>query len=332
MSVWIGKSFTRKLVGLLKLNLKLENTSGLLIQMPVGIQAYRIGGAETYPLVTKRKYEMKDLEVPYIPGSSFKGRMRSLLELSFGTTFYTTDGKIWQHIRSLMAMKFIDFENDVIRRDIINELFGWSSANYRQILEKAYEEKIGGSKTADEILMEAQVDQRVRKLVDDVNRLFESLSMTRLLVSDFFPTIDYINKHNVKSITDFLEEKPENRIDRITSAADPRDIVRVKPGVEFEGEVVTLFFNIDRDIVSKLIDTLLLGLKLIEETYIGSSGSRGYGRIKFTGEKVIVYKISSSITTTDILEKKYEKTFSSLYELNKLKNELIDTIVKELFQ
>lgn len=306
------KSFTRRLVGLLKLEIELENTTGLLIQMPVTAQIYRIGGADRYPMITRKKYKTKDseieLEVPYIPGSSFKGRLRSLLELALGRKLYTTDGKIWAHVRSLSAMSASEFIDDVKSRDVIDELFGWAAASYKQIFEASKEVTKGGN-----------ADQ----LADEV---FSLLSPTRLYVSDLFPTPEYISIRSISSISDFLEEKPENRIDRVTSAADPREIVRVRPGVVFGGTITLLLFDHDKNKIEEYLNTLLLGLRLIEETYIGSSGSRGYGRVKFVGESASVLKINPG-AGPKLLEEIKKERFESLEDLERKRKDLVEAMM-----
>lgn len=306
-----SKSFTRRLVGFLKISIKLNNTTGLLIQMPIAAQAYRIGGADRYPMVTKKRYRIRDseteLEVPYIPGSSLKGRLRSLLELALGRKLYTTDGKIWSHVRSLSAMPLKEFIDDVLSRDVIDELFGWAAANYKQIHE-SIKQSIQG------------VDPE-----QYAKQVFSLLSPTRLLVSDLFPTQEYIIDHNVNSISDFLEEKPENRVDRVTSAADPRDVVRVRPGVVFGGTITLLLFEHDESKVEEYINTILLGLRLVEETYLGGYGSRGYGRVKFVGESATVFKINVSVAPR-LLEKIQEVPFSSLEEFESRRAEVANAM------
>ena len=102
-----------------------------------------------------------------------------------------------------------------------------------------------------------------------------------------FPSEKYVlellNRYGVVSKEDFLEEKSENRIDRITSAADPRFILRVKPDVEFAGRMTLLLFDVDYkyDKIKEYLDLLLTGFKLIEDTYLGGSGTRGYGKVRF---------------------------------------------------
>ncbi len=316
------------LVGIVRIDFVLETLTGLLIRMPVQAQTARIGGADAYPMVTRKLYvidgNVKELEVPYIPGSSLKGRMRSLLEQSLGKKLYTTDFKIWMHVRNLheKAMSLDEFENDVKERCEIDDLFGYMSIHYDTIYKK-YKEKLGKEK-----------DEEAHK---KARELFELLAPTRLLVNDLFPSQEYVaklfrDKGGIVSIADFLEEKSENRIDRVTSAADPRDIVRVKPHVEFDGRITLLVF--DRDLspesqppLKKYVETVFKGLKLVEETYLGSSGSRGYGRVKFKNIKIKLMKTSVSAS-----EMKYEDIDSAttLDEMLTRLNEVVKKIIEKL--
>ncbi len=309
-----ASSFSRGLIGLVRFDLRFETITGLLIRMPVQAQAYRIGGADLYPMVARIKYRVggnvRDLEVPYVPGSSLKGRMRGLLELSMGARLYSADRKIWQHVRSLAAMG-PNFFDDVRNRCVIDELFGWAAANYRQLEERLRSQ-----------------GQQARYQVNDV---YSMLAPTRLLVSEFYPAPDYVESIDAKSVADFLEEKSENRIDRITSAADPRSIVRVKPGVVFEGAIKMLLFDHDADMVARYLKTLATGLRLLEETYLGSSGSRGYGRIRFTRISISVYKLDTSSGAPRLVPADIKKEYGSAEEFNGDAEKIAKTIVEKLY-
>ena len=82
-----------------------------------------------------------------------------------------------------------------------------------------------------------------------------------------------------------LEEKYEASIDRITSAANPRPMERVPPGVEFEFEIV---YNVEDedDMWKDDIRNLFKAMKLLEDDYLGGSGSRGYGKVRFSIESI----------------------------------------------
>jgi CRISPR-associated protein Csm3 len=308
----------RRLLGLVEFKLRFTTKTGLLIRMPVHAQVYRIGGADQYPMVIRMFYRSTgvELEVPYVPGSSIKGRMRSLLELATNQKLYTTDDKIWMHMRSLSAMNIDEFLDDVFERNVISELMGWASAYYKQVVEKM--EKDGSEKYDEES-------------VKEVYKYY--LATTRLSFTDFFPSENYVKKIGATSISDFLEEKPENRIDRITATADPREIVRVRPGVEFEGTATLLVFDIDKDYVKRNVEMILLGLELLEKTYLGGSGSRGYGRIEFLGDRVEVYKITvdekQGVAKLVLLGDPV--TFRSLKELREKSDQVVHSI-KGLFQ
>lgn len=299
--------FVRRLTGYAIFDLQFETKTGLLIQVPVQAQAYRIGGADKYPMTTRKRYGDAELEVPYVPGSSIKGRIRSLLELATNQKLFTTDKKIWQYVRNLSAMSAEEFIKDIRSRNPVSELFGWAATNFKQLVEKLKREKS---------LKDEQAEEEAYKA-------FQLLSITRLLFSDFYPSADYIQKSRVTSVADLLEEKPENRIDRVTAAADPRDVVRVRPGVMFEGVVNMLLFDHDKEMISKFLEMFVTGLELLEATYLGSSGSRGYGRIEFKGKNVKVFKVNLEATESGkILSEVTTIEFRSLQELRSKLEEL----------
>ncbi|WP_456472428.1 type III-A CRISPR-associated RAMP protein Csm3 [Methanocaldococcus sp.] len=88
-----------------------------------------------------------------------------------------------------------------------------------------------------------------------------------------------------EKIREYLEEKVENTIDRLKGTAQhPRQTERVVAGSEFKFEIV---FNIYDKEDKELLKTLIEGMELLEDDYLGGSGSRGYGKIKFKDMKVI---------------------------------------------
>lgn len=81
------------------------------------------------------------------------------------------------------------------------------------------------------------------------------------------------------------EIKYENTINRITAMANPRQMERVPAGVEFAFEIGYRVFDtgdggaMDREMFGRVIE----GLRLVEADTLGGSGSRGYGRVAFEG-------------------------------------------------
>jgi CRISPR-associated protein Csm3 len=262
-----------ELVGIVDIRFKLE-TYGLLIRS--GRAKEILGAADVVPMTISRAYTVQNvtrtIEVPYIPASSLKGKTRSLLEIAYNLPLYTTDNKIYLHMR-------------VVKDDVVHE------DPYCPI------DNIFGTPAIDE--------ERLKK--KGLQNLFKCWAPSRAIFRDLFPSVEYIKglceEKGCSDITlgDFVEEKWENRIDRVTSTADPRNVLRLKPGVEFDGSIAFLIFDLDiciREECNQLhsayrdkigdsppakfyIQTLLKGLELVEETYLGASGTRGYGQVKF---------------------------------------------------
>lgn len=83
----------------------------------------------------------------------------------------------------------------------------------------------------------------------------------------------------------YTENKWENVIDRIKGVAEhPRQSERVPAGAVFNAEFIINVWDDDNE--KELLELFNKGIRLLENDYIGGSGSRGYGQIKF-GELTI---------------------------------------------
>jgi len=261
-----------RLLGLFTISFKLENKTGLLIRSGKGKEI--LGGADIQTMSIEKEYNGVVYTVPYIPGSSLKGRARSLLELALGLDLNTTDGKIYYHMRVV--------SNAIVDEDPycpVDNVFGTASVQPHKVSEEKH-----------------------KTLVE------KCWAPTRAIFRDLYPSEAYVDRlirmKGTVAFEDFLEEKWENRIDRVTSAADPRNALRVKPGVEFEGEIAFLVFDLDvckrkecdelsrykfeypaKEYFRYLADALML----VEKTYLGASGTRGYGSVEFKKIEVRFY-------------------------------------------
>lgn len=169
------------------------------------------------------------LGVPYIPGSSLKGKIRTLLGLSYG------------------AFKL---EED---KEIIKKMFGSAEKDWTEPTRLIF-----------------------RDAVLDVEKFMEV----------------FTNK-NASLETDFSEEKYENTIDRKsgkTTGGGLRNIERVPAGAVFSFEIVINVF--DKDNKNEMLKELEKGLNLLQDDYLGGSGTRGYGKV------VITCNIKNSISKT----------------------------------
>lgn len=166
--------------------------------------------------------------MPYIPGSSLKGKMRFLLEHSFGkvnedgTTHSCDDDKC-----------------------PICKVFG----------------------------RKADSQEKPKKVL-----------IGRAIFRDAFLTKDsreMLEKYARETGMNFVEIKMENVINRKKGTAEhPREIERVPAGTIFD---FSISFRIFEEEDKKLIDDVIIkGFKLIVNDALGSSGSRGYGRVRIT--------------------------------------------------
>lgn len=78
----------------------------------------------------------------------------------------------------------------------------------------------------------------------------------------------------------YTENKWENVIDRTKGVAEhPRQSERVPAGAVFNAEFVLNIWDDDNE--EELMALFEKGIRLLENDYLGDSGSRGYGQIKF---------------------------------------------------
>jgi CRISPR-associated protein Csm3 len=176
----------------------------------------------------------KTLE-PYIPGSSLKGKIRSLLEWRLGVVGIT-DG----HPLGFKHISVVPPADQSCAKDLLR-LFGGAP------------EGAGGDLS-----------------------LVEEIGPTRLAFWDCPLCHDWVKEMNDRNLL-LTETKMENMIDRIRGVAEhPRNTERVPAGAQFEF-ALTIRVHDNEDLTA----TIYEGLKLLELTGLGGSGSRGYGKIQF---------------------------------------------------
>lgn len=110
-------------------------------------------------------------------------------------------------------------------------------------------------------------------------------SPTRLIVRDVAMTANSVEMlMNAHTDQLFTETKSENAIDRVTSAAAPRNIERVPSETVFGP--AELVFSLYEDSDVDLFGTVLDCLQLVEDDYLGGGGSRGNGKVRFSDIKI----------------------------------------------
>ena len=203
------------------------------------------------------KNGVKKVIEPYIPGSSIKGKVRSLLEYSFG---------------------------------LINEqkkLFKSKPDENDEKKQKEAEKK-QGQVISSEFIKKTH-NKELKKLAKLIVELFgESAGnggehITRVIFRDCFLTKEIRKTAFIKERLSLSEEKAENTINRISSMANPRFIERVPAGIEFEFDYIIRDYLDKEEKIKLFKDTILFGLLLLEDDSLGGGGSRGNGRIEFSG-------------------------------------------------
>lgn len=206
-----------------------------------GNMEMQIGGTDN-PVI-KHPYTNE----PYIPGSSLKGKIRSLLELYYGVVALAAKDTSLRNTGGLATLRMLNSKeaDEEVKNHVKNILKVFGSG--------------AGDVVSDELLAE--------------------LGPTRVSFSDCFLTEEFKEEAKQNNWS-YTEVKAENRINRIEGTAkDPRHTERVPSGAKFDFEV---YFKVLEDTDEELfIDYLLKGLKLLEYDSLGGCGSRGYGKIKF---------------------------------------------------
>lgn len=137
----------------------------------------------------------------------------------------------------------------------------------------------------------------------------EFANPTRLVVRDA-----ELTDESAKALTDartdllYAELKTEVAIDRVTSAATPRTIERVPAGAVFGP--AELVFGIYETADYARLKVVIDALQLVEDDYLGGSGSRGSGKVKF--EDIHVYARAFGDYSKPI---EFKSGFASVQEL-----------------
>lgn len=138
----------------------------------------------------------------------------------------------------------------------------------RTLLAKAYNESVADKPDQD--------SERIKRVFGSAEK--ENIRRSRIQISDMILSNDKgLRKKGLNSLT---EVKFENTINRATAVANPRQIERVVRGSEFDLDILYEVDNMD-DLYED-IELIADAFKMLQYDYLGGSGSRGYGKVKFT--------------------------------------------------
>src|SRR6266481_5835674 len=185
---------------------------------------------------------------PYIPGSSLRGRLRSLLEQSSGLTVPAELVYLSKRRGQEVRIHQSDRPDDEICI-----LFGRNSGRMDRVQGEALEST--------------------------------QSSPARLAAYDAPLDPDSITPQMRENLDDELTEvKSENAVDRITSQANPRTLERVPAGARFHVRfVMDVLCEEDAPLFARVVEAL----RLLEDDALGGGGSRGSGRVRLSNLKLI---------------------------------------------
>ncbi len=228
-----------RLAGKLVIDASLVCLTGLHIGAGKG--SLEIGGADN-PVV-------KDaFGRPVVPGSSLRGRIRSLLEQALGLT--APEEMVYLSRRRGQEVRIHQSDrND----DPVCLLFGRNPGRMDRVKGDAVESR--------------------------------HITPARLAIYDAPLEVESITAQMREQLDDEMTEvKSENAIDRITAQANPRTLERVPAGARFRVRIVV---DILQEEDRALVPYVVQGLRLLEDAALGGGGSRGSGRVEFQNIRAV---------------------------------------------
>ncbi|NNJ13352.1 type III-A CRISPR-associated RAMP protein Csm3 [Chloroflexales bacterium ZM16-3] len=263
--------------GRIFLRAEIEMVTGLHIGGAAG--GLEIGGVDK-PVIRNARTNQ-----PYIPGSSLKGKMRSLMEKVHGApqTF-----KINKDVFVHAPESPTEYQEYREIAGIFGTLPQWGPEGNR----KAF-----------------SIPSPTRLTVRDVQLAKHSADELRKMRTDL----------------PFTEIKWEAAIDRVTSAAAPRQIERVPAGAVFgPAELIFSVYVGDGEVpaeVAVLFAHVVEALDHLEDDYLGGMGSRGNGQVKLKHISIKAKRVGAqgdgTITPFNEGLESLEKGFESLEKIDR---------------
>lgn len=265
------------------------------------------GGGESLDIGGLDKPVARDpiTQYPYLPGSSIKGKLRSILERFYkkplnrsgsrDTYRYESDDLVDGYTEINDNGQKIPIFYEGARTCPVSRLFGSTGgSDFWVKTTEAQAEKLERVKHNEQYVTEIIKETEYSKVKNGRN------SPARIIVRDC-----HLDKDSAKKLARvdtglyMTEWKWENNLDRVTAAANPRQIERVPAGAEFNFQIVytveadsnqdtTLSEQQLQQAISQSVEDLqniAIALSLLEDDALGGHGSRGYGKVRFKNFK-----------------------------------------------
>jgi CRISPR-associated protein Csm3 len=213
---------------------------------------------------------------PYLPGSSIKGKLRSILERLLEKPLNRSGGS------GTFRYESDDLEDGYteVSTDVFVKYQGARTCPLSRVFGST-----GGSKCwVDQNIAKAQeLEGEGEKIIEGVKhtKIRRSRnSPARLIVRDAHLSEESAEQlSKIETGLYMTEWKFENGMDRITAAANPRQLERVPAGAKFEFEMVYTVEDAAQAVED--LQNLAIALAILEDDALGGHGSRGYGKVKF---------------------------------------------------
>lgn len=241
---------------------------------------------------------------PYLPGSSVKGKLRAILERLWklplnrhggsGTYRYESDDLVdgYTEIKTDNSSILIKFDGS--KNCKLSRLFGSTGTNFWVKTDVANQEELDRVPNIEERIIIRSVDDNNRfarfakqgeeakkeEIKEQYVKVKGRNTPARLIVRDCHLTDTSIALlERVDTGLYMTEWKFENGIDRVTAAANPRQVERVPAGSKFNFELIYTVENPEQAVED--LQNIAIALAFLEDDALGGHGSRGYGKVKF---------------------------------------------------
>lgn len=254
---------------------KLSLTSHLSVETGLHIG----GGGENLDIGGLDKPVIRDplTKYPYLPGSSIKGKLRSTLERLLNKPLNRKGGSDTRRYESDdLVNGFTEVEQELFiayegaSTCQISRLFGSTGGSgFWMPIDVAKDEGFKETSPIKTILGQNCVrinrgrNAPARLIIRDSHLLPDSAAKLKQVDTGLYMT----------------EWKFENGIDRVTAAANPRQLERVPAGSKFQFELV--YTVEDKDQAIEDLQNIAIALAILEDDALGGHGSRGYGKVRF---------------------------------------------------
>ena len=241
------------------------------------------GGGESLDIGGLDKSVIRDpvTQQPYLPGSSLKGKLRSILERLLNKPLNRPGGSgTYRYESDDLADGYTEISDSRENRQFVR-FDGAATCTVSRIFGST-----GGSKCwlPTEVAREAELLERdsPKTMIDGAEhaRVKGRNAPARLIVRDCHLLIESAKQlEKIDTGLYMTEWKFENGLDRITAAANPRQLERVPAGAKFHFEMV--YTVEDSSQAAEDLQNLAIALAILEDDALGGHGSRGYGKVRF---------------------------------------------------